>query len=210
MNKRGIELSLETVVGLIAGALIILALFGGMSKLVSTFFPADNFDDFSNFKAKADNSIVNKVQKSNLKLSYDDLVFSLNKAENQINFPVTEKIRNPITNQEISISSISKPIKCRDLACICKCKLNNQAKSEFKCREEETDCQVFNDIDKISGDIITVSVENEENKIVHSKSSYFLISSHLNSELKKSSKDSFNLPLSIEKQENNLVIAYSG
>ncbi|MEK6936536.1 MAG: hypothetical protein AABW58_00525 [Nanoarchaeota archaeon] len=212
MNKKGVELTLETILGLVLGALVVLGLFVGTSKIINTLSPSERIDSFSDFKQKLDFiSIDDSERTSSLKLNYGDIVFGFSKSKSiALTRPINYK--NPLTNQENILSSIERPPICQDFACVCKCKISDSffQSDILKCRQENLDCEVIKDIEIVEGLLLANYVRSDgDNKLpFETKDKQFLLLSI--SELtdqKKTEQDSYVVNLNIKKEGKTLIIS---
>lgn len=205
MNKKGVELTLETVLGLVLGALIVLGLFVGTSKIINTFVPQkQDIDDFNKFKTEIDNLFltnVKAIEGFNLNFKNNEIIFGLTKSKN-INFE-TISYKSPVTDKENKINSVQAPQKCKDKSCICKCTLSEEIQnSELKCIPESLDCLLIEKVDEIRGDFIII---DENNKILrYFANDYFLVLYSYKTKI----KDSFTIPLVVQLIGDKLDVSY--
>jgi hypothetical protein len=211
MDKRGVALTLETILGLIFGALIVVGLFSGINKIVNVFLLPEQGSEFIEFKEKIDNLflIETKEEEITLSLRYNELVFSTEKSV----FPTDIILKNPVTNKENKFNSISKPLKCQEKVCICKCLISDLdiQGTKLKCMEENLDCFNIKEVEKVEGEIIVNFVAEEGDSIGSSdlENNFLIYSTKLDPNQKRSSVDSYNFPLLIEKQEKGVKITLS-
>ena len=212
MDKRGVELTLETILGLVFGALIVIGLFAGVNKIVNVFLLPEQGSDFNEFKEKIDNLFLfeNEREEITLRLGYNDVVFSTAKSV----FPTEIILKNPVTNKENKFKSISKPLKCQEKVCICKCKLSDSVDfqgTELKCMAENLNCFNIGEVEKVEGEVIVNFVTTEGDSIGNAnlENNFLIYSTKLDQNQKRSSVDSYNVPLIIEKQEKGVKIILS-
>ncbi len=212
MDKKGVELTLETILGLVFGALIVIGLFAGVNKIANVFLVPEQGKDFNEFKEKIDNLFLTENEEEDfiLNLRYNDVIFSTEKSV----LPTGIILVNPVSSRENKFSSIVKPLKCREKVCICRCRLSDSVDfqgSELKCIAENLNCFSINEVETVKGDVIVNFVTKEGDSIGSSslEDNFMIYSTKLDKTKKRSSVDSYNLPLNIEKQEKGVKITLS-
>ena len=213
MNKKAeISLMLEAVLGVVLALLIVLALFGGVSRIINIFSSTnEKTDSFDTFKTKLDILTDEKKLNSNLGLKYDEIVFGVSKSSN-LEFPTNIIYKNPLTNKEISFSKIYSPEECNKLACICKCKLDQNSikrtieSKEIKCQKETINCFNPVNIESIEGDFIVNYVkETNDIKFSNINNNFVILSNSLTSQL-KNKEEQYTIGLNLEKYSKTLKI----
>lgn len=228
MNKRGSEELFKVLLGIVLGALVVLMLMSGVSRIYDAIIPSFQVkqENFNGFKDKINDVIkTEKPTNFNLVVSFPNIVFGIGKKSPELILPIDiyyskgKELRKAIKDRIPPFRSIPRPDSCsKDFACVCKCELNikregiiNQV-TKVSCIKESTSC--FDLPDKINEVLSSqdanslIFYKDNQGKFyaINSPETKFFVSHSLES------NDPIDKPISvsllIKKKDNKLFLNY--
>lgn len=176
MNKKAdVPLLINSILGLLLGALIVIALFAGVYKIYTALsLEKPKESDFNSFKTSLEFALEQNtgteagvtLGEFSLTILNPEVIFSINKKISVLPNPNIQIPQDIIKKSKksspelISMSLIKRPESCGDSACICNCILEDSEdkidfnSKEIPCKKETENCLKF------SQDIAFISFED--------------------------------------------------